>query len=98
MVRRLNITEKLSQAVPMLDTGEPIKGTRPWERYRHLKKLRDDLVHVKSGGYDPSPDAHTAYDRLNLGDGDSCARDAFDIVEACRPGFLGAHVVEHLGR
>jgi hypothetical protein len=98
MVRRLNLDEKLSQTVPMLDIGKQIKGTRPWERYRHLKKLRDDLVHVKARGYDPSPDVRTAYDRLILGDGDTCAHDAFEIVEACRPGFLGAHVVEHLSR
>jgi hypothetical protein len=98
MVRRLNLDEKLALAVPMLDIGEQIKGTRPWERYRHLKKLRDELVHVKERGYDPDPAKRTAYDRLILGDGDTCARDAFEIVQAARPGFLGTHVAEYLSR
>jgi hypothetical protein len=81
MVRRLNLNEKLSLVVPLLDAGVQIKGTRPWERYRHLKRLRDDLVHGKERGYDPDPEKRTAYDRLLLGDGDTCARDAFDIVQ-----------------
>jgi hypothetical protein len=98
MVRTLNLDEKLSRAVPLLDIGVEIVGTRPWERYRHLKGLRDDLVHVKVRNGNPNPNVRTAYDRLLLGDGDSCARDAFDIVQAARPGFLGDHVVEHLGR
>jgi hypothetical protein len=96
MVRRLSLDEKLSLVVPLLDIGEQIKGTRPWDRYLHLKGLRDDLVHVKERGYSPNPHERTAYDRLLLGDGDSCSRDAFEIVEAARPGFLAAHVVEHL--
>lgn len=98
MVRRLNLDEKLALVVPMLDIGEQIKGRRPWERYLHLKRLRDDLVHVKDRGVDPDRAVRTAYDRLLLGDADTCARDAFDIVQAARPGFLGAHVVEHLRR
>ena len=98
MVRRLNLDEKLSLVVPMLEIGEQIKGRRPWQRYLHLKGLRDDLVHVKDRGVDPNRNVRTAYDRLLLGDGDQCAQDAFDIVQAARPGFLGAHVVEHLTR
>jgi hypothetical protein len=96
MVRRLNLDEKLGVAVPMLDIGEPIKGRRPWERYLVLKGIRDDLVHVKDRGVDPDRDVRTAYDRLLLGDADTCAQDAFDIVQAVRPGFLDTHVVEHL--
>jgi hypothetical protein len=98
MVRVLNLDEKFGIAIPMLDIGEAIKGRRPWERYLHLKGLRDDLVHVKDRGVDPDPAVRTAYDRLLLGDADTCAADAFEIVQAARPGFLGSHVVEHLGR
>ena len=36
MVRRLNLDEKLSRAVPVLDGGTHIGGTRPWGRYLHL--------------------------------------------------------------
>lgn len=99
MVRALNISEKLSQAVPLLDIGEQTKGTRPWERFVHLKRLRDDLVHVKDPrGSTPDPQTRTAFDRLMLGDGDTCARDAFEIVQAVRPGFLGDHAVEYLSQ
>lgn len=98
MVRVLNLDEKFTLAVPMLDIGEGIKGKRPWELYMHLKGLRDDLVHVKGRGVDSDPAVRTAYDRLLLGDADLCARNAFEIVQAARPGFLGAHVVEHLER
>ena len=98
MVRRLRIEEKLAQAVPMLDDARSIKGTHPWERFLHLKKLRDDLVHVKERGYSPDPDERTAYDRLLLGDGDSCARDAYLVITAARPGFLPEHVAEELDR
>ena len=58
MVRVLNLDEKFGPAVPMLDIGEPIKGRRPWERYLHLKGLRDDLVHVKDRGVDPDRGPH----------------------------------------
>ncbi len=102
MVRRLSLDEKLRQAVPMLRldglVGRNIVGTRPWERYVHLKKLRDDLVHVKARGYSPDEDTATAYDRLLLGDADTCATDAFEIVQALRPGFLDADAIEHLSR
>ena len=98
MVRTLNLDEKLSLAVPVLDIGERIKGTRPWERYLHLKGVRDDLVHVKDQGVDQDPDVRTAYDRLLLGEADTCARDGFDIVQASRPGFLADHAVEYLTR
>ena len=72
----------------MLDVGEPIKGRRPWERDLHLKGIRDALVHVKDRGVDPDRAIRTAYDRLLLGDADTCAKDALDIVQARHaPGF-----------
>lgn len=47
MVRRLSITEKLTMALPQLPDGQNAKGTAAWGRFVHLKRLRDDLVHVK---------------------------------------------------
>jgi hypothetical protein len=96
MVRRLGISEKLSRVVPMLDDGVNIKGTRTWERYRHLKGLRDELVHVKERGYTPDPQQLTAYDRLLLGDADPCVEDAVAVVTGARPTFLPDFVLEAL--
>ncbi|MFZ0972695.1 MAG: hypothetical protein WAN22_10760 [Solirubrobacteraceae bacterium] len=96
MVRRLGISEKLTRVVPMLDDGVNIKGTRPWERYRHLKELRDELVHVKERGYSPDPQVLTAYDRLLLGEGDDCVGDAVAVVVGARPAFLPDFVLEPL--
>lgn len=96
MVRRLNLAEKLSKAIPMLDTGEQIKGTHAWEQYLRIVDIRDALVHVKDRGIDTDPEIRTAYDRLLLGEADTCAKDSFDVVQAARPGFLPGHVVTYL--
>jgi hypothetical protein len=96
MVRRFGISEKLTLAVPLLPDGENFKGTWPWERYRHLKRRRDELVHVKQRGYDPDPDVRTAYDRVVLGAADTCSQDALDVVRAARPEFLPDHVLKVL--
>ncbi len=57
----------------MLDVAS---DTNLWGRYQALKFLRDELVHVKESGYDPDPDTRTAYDRLIMGEGDTCVEDA----------------------
>lgn len=96
MVRRLSVTEKLTLVVPMLPDGAAFKGTQPWEHNQHLRGLRDDLVHVDQRGCSPDPDERSAYDRVVLGDADSCAHDAFAVVLAARPGFLADHVLSAL--
>jgi hypothetical protein len=55
MVRRLNITEKFELAVPQLPEGRAVKGTAQWGWFVHLKRLRDDLVHVKELVIPPIP-------------------------------------------
>jgi hypothetical protein len=59
MVRRLNLDEKLKLVMPMIDGGLNIAGTAAWERYLHLKGLRDALVHVDRRGYAADPDERT---------------------------------------
>lgn len=94
MVRRLNLDEKLSRAVPLLHDGENIKGTSPWERYLHLKLLRDGPAHVKERGYSPDPEMPTAYDRLMLGGGDTCVEDALAVISGARPTFPPEFVLQ----
>jgi len=96
MVRRLNLDEKLSRVVPLLPDGRNVKGTTAWPRYRALKYLRDELLHVKEQGYSPEPELRTAYDRLILGEGDSCVEDAVAIVQGARPDFLQKEVLDAL--
>lgn len=76
LVTGLGVDDKLKRVVPLLGQGAVVAGTATWERYRELKFLRDELLHVKQRGYDPDPQARTAYDRLIVGEGDGCVEDA----------------------
>lgn len=96
MVRRLAITEKLELAVPLLPDGNPTKGTAAWGHFVHLKRLRDDLVHVKERGFSSDPDKPAAYGQLMLGAGDECVEEAVALVQAARPIFLPDHVLKAL--
>lgn len=93
---RLGVDDKLRQVLPKLDGGETIAGTAVWERYRNLKFVRDELLHVKRRGLDPDPKKRTAYDRLLIGEADRCVEDAVAVVEGAWPGFLPPHVREAL--
>jgi hypothetical protein len=93
MVRELGIDDKLKLVVPLADGGARIAGSAVWDdHYRPLKFLRDELLHVKERGMDPDPNVHTAYDRLMLGQGDTCVEDATAVVEGAWPGFLPEQV------
>jgi hypothetical protein len=97
LITGLGIDEKLKRVVPLLDEGATVAGTAAWQRYRALKFLRDELLHVKARGYDPDPDVRTAYDRLIVGEGDGCVEDARAVVEGAFPGFLPENVLARLG-
>ena len=96
MVRRLRLDEKYALAIPLLDQGEVIKGKRPWERFRHLKDLRDHLLHMKMRGYSPDPEVASIFDRLLLGEGDECVEDAVSVVTRARPDFLDDELLDEL--
>lgn len=94
----LPLEEKLKLVIPTIGGGRPIAGdARIWKRYKALKFLRDELVHVKERGYSSDPDEPSAYDRLMLGEADHCAADAFVVVNGAWPGFLPDFVVDALG-
>jgi hypothetical protein len=51
MVRDLGIVEKLDRTVPLLTGRSSIRGAKSWQEFVELKRLRDELVHVKERGY-----------------------------------------------
>lgn len=89
-----SIDEKLKLVVPKMDGAGKIAGTAAWARYRKLKFIRDELLHVKERGLDSDPKKRTAYDRLLVGEADSCVEDAVAVVEGAWPGWLPPHVRE----
>ncbi|HET7445330.1 MAG TPA: hypothetical protein VFJ57_11775 [Solirubrobacterales bacterium] len=92
----LSIDDKLKQILPKMDGGRKIAGTVVWERYRKLKFIRDELLHVKERGLYSNPKKRTAYDRLLVGEADECVEDAIAVVEGAWPGWLPPHVREVL--
>jgi hypothetical protein len=93
----VGIDDKLKLIVPEVEGGKHIAGdARIWERYKALKFLRDELLHVKRRGYSPDPDEPSEYDRLVLGEADDCVEDAVAVVEGAWPGFLPDFVQEAL--
>ena len=97
LVRELGVDDKLKRVIPRCEGGKTIAGTEIWERYRGLKFLRDELLHVKQRGMEPDPRKLTAYDRLLVGEADTCAEDARAVIEGAWPSFLPDHVLEALG-
>ncbi|MFF6961074.1 hypothetical protein [Streptomyces sp. NPDC008317] len=88
MARRLSTPEKLDRIIP-LPTGKPgIKGTVYWERFQHLRRTRDGLVHLKESGYSNDPAQPSEYGRLLRGEARSCTLDAIAIVEKVGPAYL----------
>lgn len=96
LVANVGIDEKLKRIVPLADGGKDVASTAVWQRYRALKFLRDELVHVKARGYDPDPNVRTAYDRLMVGEGDRCVEDAQAVIEGAFPASLPQHVLAAL--
>jgi hypothetical protein len=93
----LGTDDKLKLVLPRVDGGHHIAGdAKVWERYKTLKFLRDELLHVKRRGYSPDPDEPSEYDRLMLGEADNCVEDAVAVVEGAWPGFLPDFVQEAL--
>jgi hypothetical protein len=98
-VVRLSMDEKLKRVLPLkADCAHVAGDAHVWGRYQALKFLRDELVHVKERGYDSDPDTRTAYDRLIMGEGDTCVEDARTLIDRCWPDWLPEHVAAELDR
>jgi hypothetical protein len=97
MVRRMSLSEKLDHIFPLLTGKLSIKGTVPWQRFVALRRLRDDLVHVKEGGYSNDPDDPSPFGRLFRGDANRCVEDAASIIIAAWPTWLSERARAALG-
>jgi len=93
---RLRIGEKLTRVVPLLTGQESIKGTKAWQTFRRINKLRNDLVHVKpkleNDPTDPGP-----FGRLMLGDGSKAPEEAATVIEALEPWWVPEHIRADFG-
>ena len=96
MARWLSTDDKFKKVFHLFDGGEQIAGTGIWSKHLALKNLRDELVHIKERGLRTDPDNPSAYDRLMLGEADSCGEDAVAVVEGAWPRFIPSHVREAL--
>jgi hypothetical protein len=97
LVRRLAIAEKLDLIPPLASDLASPKGTQVWERFIHLRRLRDDLVHIKGFGYGGEPTNPQAHGRLLRGDGESAVQDAARLIHSVAPGWLNDPVLKQLG-
>lgn len=97
MIKSLSITEKLHLAVPAFTGRESAKGSAEWRGFVELRRLRDELVHVKERAYSPDPKDPAIFGRLIRGDADRCDRDALALIDKLRPEFLTDHSRQGLG-
>lgn len=88
MIRRLAIAEKLDLIPPLASGQISPKGTAVWERFVHLRRLRDDLVHIKGFGYVGEPTDPQIYGRLLRGDGNAAVQDAARLIDSIAPDWL----------
>jgi len=83
----LSLSEKVTLAVPIL-TGRPsIKGTKAWEAFRKVKRLRNAIVHVRRDVHN-DPERPSPFGRLLLGEGSRAPEEAVSVIEALEPGWL----------
>lgn len=84
---RLRIGEKLSRVVPIL-TGRPsIKGTKKWQDFRRINRLRNDLLHMRPEVLD-DPAKPGIFGRLLLGEASNAPEDSAAVIEVLEPGWF----------
>ncbi len=81
--------DKLKKTVPHADPCKAIAGDSTlWTRFREIKALRDDLVHLTRRGYSPDPEHPSPFGRLIAGVADNYPEDVEKLIEAIWPGYL----------
>lgn len=92
----LRIGEKLTRVVPLLTGRESIKGTKAWQDFRRINKLRNDLVHIKPEPRN-DPAKPSPFGRLLLGEASRAPEDAAAVIEALEPGWIPARIRAEFG-
>ena len=84
---RLRIGEKLTRVVPLLTGRDSIKGSKAWQDFRRINRLRNDLVHMKPEVRN-DPEKPSPFGRLLLGEASTAPEDAAAVIEALEPGWF----------
>jgi hypothetical protein len=96
LIRWLSLEEKVAEGVRLHTGHKTIKGTKPWEAFKRVTRLRNELVHVKREA-ENDPDDPGPFGKLMLGEGSRAPEDAASLIEAVEPGWIPEHVRPLLG-
>jgi len=92
----LPIGDKLTRVVPLLTGGASIKGTKAWQDFRRINKLRNALVHIKPEVLN-DPSKPGIFGRLMLGEASTAPEDAAAVIEALEPGWIPERIRAEFG-
>ncbi len=92
----LPIGDKLARVVPLLTGRASIKGTKAWQDFRRINKLRNALVHIKPEVLN-DPTKPGPFGRLMLGEASTAPEDAAAVIEALEPGWIPARIRPEFG-
>ncbi len=95
----LSMEAKLADVLPKHPEVSALdKGREPWQNFTRLKKIRDELVHLKHRAKKKISAADneetTAYGWLLRGEASTCADDAIALIDGLRPGFVSDEIKE----
>ncbi len=79
--RYVSIDVKLDKILPQVFNVKTPNGTKLWENYQHLKKLRDRIIHLKSIDITASgPETKTIWGDLLRNQKTDFPRQVFDLI------------------
>jgi hypothetical protein len=74
-----------------------VKGSAEWGRWSHLRRLRDEPVHLKDQGHSKSLEEPSVYGRLSRGDADQCVQNAASLILAVNPESIQPEIGKRSG-
>ena len=92
----IGIGEKVRFVVPRV-TGNQVWGTPAWDQFADLRRLRDEVTHLRDRGVSNDPDMPTVLGRIFRGDGANAPQEAAAVIEAAEPGWIWGDLRVPLG-